>query len=40
MKLDSDFWSDINKIISDSLNKSNGETSEGKTTEYICRRKW
>ncbi|MDU4325960.1 MAG: leucine-rich repeat protein [Clostridium celatum] len=35
MKLDSDFWSDINKIISDSLNKSNGETSEGKNTEYI-----
>ncbi|WP_195987105.1 leucine-rich repeat protein [Clostridium sp. D53t1_180928_C8] len=36
MKLDSDFWSDINKIISDSLNKSSRETSEGVNTEYIC----
>lgn len=35
MKLDSDFWSDINKIISEGLNKSNGETSQGENTEYI-----
>lgn len=35
MNLDSDFWSDINKIISQSLNNNDGETSEGGNIEYI-----